>query len=108
MKMAKHECPNAYHGDGARGGCFFEIEASERPEHAHLDVGHSCVVVHRGEIPVTWLAELVAIATLHKGGIAGFLAAHGMAGGDGSDPAVGESYALMCDPAPVTSTLSEK
>jgi hypothetical protein len=91
--MAKHVCPNSYHGDGARGGCFFEIRASETEERAELDVGHSCVVVHRGEIPVTWLAELVAIATLHKGGIAGFLAEHGYGGPDNG------SYALMCDPA---------
>jgi hypothetical protein len=89
--MAKHVCPKRYAGDGAKGGCYFEIEPSEKPEHAHLDVGHSCVVVHRGEIPVTWLAELVAIATSHKGGIAGFLAEHATA--------LGGSYALECDPA---------
>lgn len=57
---------------------------------AYLDVGHSCVIVHDGEIPISWISELIAIATLHKDGIAGFLNEHGLAG----DP----SYALMCDP----------
>lgn len=87
--MAKHQCPNRYNGEGARGGCFFNIE-KVGDEVAHLKVGHSCVIVHNRDIPVTWLAELIAIATLHEGGIAGFLAEHGIAG----EP----SYALMCDP----------
>lgn len=87
--MAKHICPNRFAGEGARGGCYFEIEASDKKEHAILDVGWSCVGVHRGEIPITWLAEIVAIATGHEGGIAGFLAAQRYGG---------DSYALMCDP----------
>lgn len=86
--MAKHTCPNRYQGDGARGGCYFEVEAAEREGMAQLDVGWSCVVVHRGEIPVTWLSEVIAIATAHKGGIAGFLAEHNYGGG----------YAMDCDP----------
>lgn len=86
-----HVCPNAYHGEGARGGCYFEITAGEKKEYAQLDVGWSCVVVHQTEIPVTWLAEIIAIATAHKGGVAGFLADHQY-----GEP----SYALMCDPAP--------
>jgi len=85
--MAKHVCRNAYHGEGARGGCFVEIEQTDREGFAVLDVGWSCVIVHRGEIPVSWLSEIIAIATGHKGGIAGFLAEHNYGGG----------YALMCD-----------
>jgi len=46
--------------------------------------------VHQKEIPITWLAELIAIATEHKGGIAAFLQHHSWSG---------DSYALMCDPA---------
>jgi len=87
--MAKHVCQNAYHGEGARGACFFEISASDREGFAALDVGWSCVIVQRGEIPISWLSELVAIATGHKGGIAGFLAEQKYSG---------ESYALMVDP----------
>jgi len=86
--MAKHTCPVRYHGEGARGGCFFEIESGATEGMARLDVGWSCVIVHRKEIPVTWLSELVAIASGHKNGIAGFLAEHNYGGG----------YALMCDP----------
>lgn len=89
--MSKHHCPNRFGGDGARGGSFFEIE-SPNHEHgtAHLKVGHSCVIVHDREIPITWLAEIVTIATEHKDGIVGFLREHNWSG---------ESYALMCDPA---------
>ncbi|WP_425070671.1 hypothetical protein [Sagittula sp. S175] len=89
--MAKHKCPNRFGGKGARGGSFFEIE-SPSYEHstATLRVGHSCVIVHDREIPITWLSELVAIATEHKGGIPGFLRDHNWSG---------DSYALMCDPA---------
>ncbi len=90
MSKRPHVCRNAYHGEGARGGCYVEIAASDdKPEHVHLAVGWSCVRVHDAEIPVTWLAELIAIATEHKDGIAGFLRAH-----DYGSP----SYALMCDP----------
>lgn len=96
--MAKHTCQNRYQGDGARGGCYFEIEASEKDGVAQLDVGWSCVVVHRAEIPVTWLSEVIAIATGHKGGIAGFLAEHNCGGG----------YALDCDPAPVAPAQAEQ
>lgn len=87
--MAKHQCPNRYAGDDAKGGCFFEIERGEKEGTARLDVGWSCVVVHRDEIPVSWLSEVLAIATGHKGGIAGFLAENRYGG---------DSYALMCDP----------
>lgn len=83
--------PNEYHGTGANGGCFFEV-VHVREGRCQLDVGHSCVVVHRGEIPVTWLSEIIAIATAHKGGIAGFLKAN-------EAEFASESYALMCDPA---------
>lgn len=86
--MAKHTCPNRYAGEGARGGCYFEVEPGESEGMAQLNVGWSCVVVHRKDIPVTWLSELVAIATGHKSGIAGFLAEHNYGGG----------YALQCDP----------
>jgi hypothetical protein len=88
--MEKHKCENRFGGDGARGGSFFEID-SPNYEHgkANLRVGHSCVIVHDAEIPITWLAELVAIATEHKDGIKGFLAEHSWGG---------DSYALMCDP----------
>lgn len=81
--------PDRYAGDGARGGCYFDIQKSERSEHAYMDVGWSCVAVHDKEIPVSWLSEIIAIATAHEGGIAGFLAEHQYGG---------ESYALMCDP----------
>ena len=83
----KHVCPNRYAGES--GGCYFEIGPSKKEGRAVLDVGWSCVVVHRGEIPVSWLSELIAIATGHKGGIAGFLAEQRYGG---------DSYALMCDP----------
>lgn len=86
--MAKHSCPNRFHGEGARGGCYFEIESDEADGVAQLGVGWSCVVVHSGPIPVSWLSELVAIATGHKGGIAGFLQEHNYGGG----------YALQVDP----------
>lgn len=86
--MARHVCLNRFAGEGARGGCYLEIESSDREGVAQLDVGWSCVGVHRGEIPVSWLSEIIAIATGHKGGIAGFLAEHNYGGG----------YALMCDP----------
>lgn len=76
-------------GEGANGGCFFEIFATEKEGEAQLDVGWSCVIVHRKRIPITWLAELIAIATAHEGGIKGFLAEHDYGGG---------SYALMCNP----------
>jgi hypothetical protein len=86
--MARHVCPNRYAGEGARGGCFFEIDASEKEDFARLRVGWSCVIVHDSEIPVTWLSEVIAIATGHPGGIAKFLADHNYGGG----------YALMCNP----------
>lgn len=88
--MAKHKCPNRFGGEGARGGSFFEID-SEGYEvgRANLRVGHSCVIIHNKEIPITWLAELVAIATEHEGGVAGFLREHNWSG---------NSYAMMCDP----------
>lgn len=88
----QHVCPNYYHGEGARGGCYVEIGAGKTPDHAQLDVGWSCVVVHQTEIPVSWLAELVAIATAHSDGIAGFLKEHGCGGPDDG------SYALWVDP----------
>ncbi|MEV4606166.1 hypothetical protein MRBLMR1_001106 [Neorhizobium sp. LMR1-1-1.1] len=88
--MARHVCNNRFGGEGARGGSFFEIVS---PNYecgtATLRVGHSCVIVHDRDIPITWLAELVAIATEHKDGIGGFLAEHQWSG---------QSYALMCDP----------
>jgi hypothetical protein len=87
----KHTCRNYFHGEGARGGCYFEIGTGTGEEMAQLDVGWSCVVVHQQEIPVTWLSELIAIATAHDGGIGGFLKAHNYGGSDGS-------YALMCNP----------
>jgi hypothetical protein len=87
--MAKHVCPNRYIGEGAQGGCFVEIEPSDREGVAVLRAGWSCVIVHDGQIPVTWLSELIAIATGHPGGIKAFLAEHNYGGG----------YALTCDPA---------
>jgi hypothetical protein len=92
--MRKHRCKNEYRGEGARGGCFVQVTASTKEGIALLDVGHSCVVVHNKFIPVTWIAEVVAIASLHDGGIEGFLKANGLAGDDSSY----NSYALMCDP----------
>lgn len=86
----KHECPNRYHGEGAKGGCYVEVEGAGIEGYAQLDVGWSCVVVHQGAIPVSWLSEVIAIATGHNGGIPGFLAEHRYGGG--------QSYALMCDP----------
>lgn len=87
--MARHQCPNRYAGEGAKGGCYFEIEIEEKEGIARLDVGWSCVVVYRDEIPVSWLSEVLAIAAGHKDGIAGFLAENRYGG---------DSYALMCDP----------
>ena len=87
--MAKHVCVNRFDGEGANGGCYFEIEHSTKEDIAILGVGWSCVVVHRDEIPITWLSELIAIASAHVGGIEGFLKEH-----DYGKP----SYALMCNP----------
>lgn len=89
--MAKHTCPNTFYGDGAKGGCYIRIHDGypQKEGAAFLEVGWSCVRVHSQEIPVSWLAELVAIATDHKGGIPGFLKDHDYSG---------ESYAMMCDP----------
>ena len=84
----RHVCPNAFHGEGARGACYIRITATENEGAAHVDVGHSCVGVHDGPMPISWLSELVAIATAHDGGVAGFLKAN----------ANGDSYALACDP----------
>jgi hypothetical protein len=95
--MPRHQCRNAYHGEGARGGCFVEIEATDREGIAYLHAGWSCVIVHQREIPVSWLSEIIAIATAHKGGVAGFLREH-------SYPDDGGSYALMVDPAPEVTT----
>lgn len=89
--MPKHQCANRFLGEGARGGCYFEISDSDLPEHAELEVGWSCVVVHLGAVPITWLSEILAIATNYEGGIPGFLLAHN---GDTAS----ESYALRCDP----------
>ena len=88
--MGKHKCNNRFGGDGARGGSFFEIE-SPNYEHgtANVKVGHSCVIVCDQELPITWIAELFAIATEHKDGISGFLRENQWGG---------DSYALMCDP----------
>ena len=85
--MAKHQCANKFYAEGAKGGCFFEIEESKEG-FARLDVGWSCVIVHQREIPISWLSEIIAIATSHKDGVAGFLAEHRYGGG----------YALNCDP----------
>lgn len=88
----KHICPNRFAGEGARGGCYFEVDRPvgyDKDEKAHLNVGWSCVVVHDAEIPITWLSEVIAIAAGHEGGIAGFLKHHNYGGG----------YALQCDPA---------
>ena len=49
------------------------ISQGSKPGLAELEVGWSCVHVHKGEIPITWLAEIIAIATGHEGGIVGFL-----------------------------------
>lgn len=87
--MAKHQCPNRFHGEGARGGCYVEIQPGETDDMARLEVGWSCVIVHRQEIPITWLSEIIAIATAHRGGVAGFLTEHNYGGG----------YALQCNPA---------
>lgn len=94
----KHVCPNRYYDEGARGGCFVEIEPGEKEGHANLRVGWSCVIVHDGDIPVSWISEVIAIATAsNKDGIAGFLREHGQ----GGDPNIGHnSYALWIDPAP--------
>ena len=75
-------------GEGANGGCYFEVERGTGEDTAFLRVGWSCVKVHDGEVPITWLAEIIAIATTHDGGIAGFLKEH-----DYGSP----SYALMCN-----------
>ena len=94
-----HVCSNAFRGEGARGGCYVEIAATDKEGIASLDVGWSCVVVHRKEIPVSWLSEVIAIASDHPGGIAGFLKKHDYSG---------ESYALMCDPAKPDQTTNNK
>ena len=91
MKKAKHVCANKFAGEGARGGCFFVISPGDKPETAFLDVGWSCVVVHQKDIPISWLSEIIAIATSHKDGIPGFLREHHYGDSD-------KGYALMVDP----------
>lgn len=86
--MAKHKCPNEFRGEGANGGCYFEISENE-DGHPTVDVGWSCIVVHDKPMPITWLAEVIAIATAHSDGVAGFLAENNYGG---------PSYALACDP----------
>lgn len=83
---------DGYYGEGANGGCFLEVADTFRDSVAYLKVGWSCVKVFEGPVHVTWLAELVAIATGHSGGLRGFLEEHGEGGPDGG------SYALWCDP----------
>jgi hypothetical protein len=96
--MAKHVCPNRFSGEDARGGCFFEIEPGEVEGMALLRAGWSCVIVHDAEIPVSWLSEVIAIATGHKDGVAGFLAEHNYGGG----------YALAVDPPIKREVRAEK
>ena len=79
---------NQFYAEGANGGCYFRIEELKN-KLIHMDVGWSCVVVHDDSIPISWLSELIAIATSHEGGIGGFLASYQYSG---------SSYALMCDP----------
>lgn len=88
MAKQKLHINSLYAGEGANGGCFFEIEDGDKPQHARLRVGWSCVIVHddKVEIPISWLSEVIAIATGHKGGIVGFLEEHK------------QEYALVCDP----------
>ena len=88
MKRKPHVCRNAFNGEGARGGCFIEIEPGDVSGLANLRAGWSCVIVHDNQIPITWLSEIIAIASGHKDGIGGFLRDHNYGGG----------YALQCDP----------
>lgn len=100
-KRKPHVCENRYAGEGARGGCYVNITASDQKDAngdpmARLEVGWSCVVTvgskrNPGDIPVSWLSEILTIAADHEGGFAGFLAEHGAGGSDGS-------YALEVDP----------
>lgn len=94
MSRGKHKCENAYRGEGARGGSYVDIRATNIENVVFVDVGHSCVVFHNKPIPVTWLAEVIAIAAQEEGGIEGFLKKHGICGNDDSF----NSYALACDP----------
>lgn len=86
--MVKHVCRNGFVGEGAKGACFIDIEPGETENLVRLKVGWSCVIVHDKEIPVSWLSEVIAIASGHAGGITGFLAQHNCGGG----------YALEVDP----------
>lgn len=86
--MAKHQGKNEFVGEGANGGCFVDIQPGSRDGFAMLRVGWSCVIVHDAEVPVTWIAELIAIGTGHPEKLAGFLREHNYGGG----------YALACDP----------
>lgn len=104
MPKRKHKCRNTYHDEGANGGCYVRISQSDKEGIALLDVGWSCVVVHNKPIPVTWIAEIIAIAKGHKDGIEGFLKANGIGGDDSSH----NSYALMCDPKLPTGEIYEK
>lgn len=83
-----------YSGDGAKGACYVDIEYL-REGVAHLEVGWSCVVVYNQDIPVSWLAEVIEIASSHEGGVEGFLSEHGKGGSDNGD---NDSYALWVDP----------
>jgi hypothetical protein len=86
--MPKHQCANRFQGEGAKGACLVEIEPGASEGMAHLVVGWSCVYVHQQDIPISWLSEIIAIASGHQGGISGFLAEHKCGGG----------YALVVDP----------
>lgn len=99
-KKARSKVRNAFHSEGARGGCFFIISEAEEKDScgdpvARIEVGWSCVIVagnlgRNSVVPISWLSELIAIATSHEGGIVGFLQEHRYGGS--------ESYALSCDP----------
>lgn len=90
--MPKHKCLNQYRGDGARGACYLELDPAEEEGKVHLGVGWSCVVVYQSAkpVPISWIAEVIAIATDHEGGIEGFLRENHYGGS--------ESYALEVDP----------
>ncbi len=88
--MAKHKCPNAYNGEGAKGGAYLQLSDFDcRDGEVRLEAGWSCVIVHQKPVPISWIAELIAIATAHKDGIVGFLREQEYGG---------PSWALMCDP----------
>lgn len=85
--MPKTKIPDHIEVEGARGGSFVRIDKTDREGIVDIEVGHSCVITVRHELPVTWLAALLT----HAKDI-------GFENAMGDREQFPADYALMCDP----------